>query len=166
MHAMRHALLAAALLLAPAAASAHEVKAGAIAVVHPIMRASIGAVPNTAAYFTLRNTGAQPDKLLSASCACARKVEAHVMGMANGTMTMRAAPGMVIPAKGEVAFKPSGAHLMVFGLTKPAEAGTTVPMTLIFERAGKVVVPVFVTANVDAEIAKHAGHGATPAHHH
>jgi copper(I)-binding protein len=62
---------------------------------------------------------------------------------------------VTIPAKGEVAFKPGGAHLMVFGLKKPAEAGTTMPMTLTFERAGKVTVPVFVTANVDAELARH-----------
>jgi copper(I)-binding protein len=123
-------------------------------------------VPNTAAYFTLHNTGAQPDRLISAACACARKVEAHTMATVDGKMTMRPAGPVTIPAKGEVAFKPGGAHLMVFGLKKPAEAGTTMPMTLTFERAGKVTVPVFVTANVDAELARHGPSAKASGHQH
>lgn len=162
---MRNALIAAALLLAPAApAAAHEVKAGAVAVVHPVMRASIGRTPNAAAYFTLRNSGPTADRLLSASCACAAKVEVHTMSMANGTMIMRPAGAVTVPAKGQVAFAPGGLHLMLTGLKGRAEAGTTLPLVLRFERAGSVTVPVFVTANVEAEIAKHAGdHGPAPA---
>jgi copper(I)-binding protein len=158
---MRTILTAALLLLAPAA-SAHEVKAGSVTIVHPLMRASLGQAPNTAVYMTLRNAAAQPDRLLSAQCACARKVEAHLMAADAGRMVMRPAGPVSVPARGELAFKPGGAHLMVLGLKAPAEAGTTVPVVLTFERAGEVTVPVFVTARIEQEL---NAHGA-PAHHH
>lgn len=156
---MRILFLTAALLAAPAASAAHEVKAGQVTVVHPILRATIGRVPNTSGYFTLRNAGAQPDRLLSASCACARRVEAHRMDMSNGAMRMRPAGAVPIPARGEVAFRPGGLHLMLYGLARPAESGTTLPVTLVFERGGRVTVPFFVTSRVEAEIDAHgAGH--------
>jgi hypothetical protein len=154
---MRPVLAAALLFAAALPASAHEVKAGSVTVSHPIVRASVGKVPNTAAYMTLVNKGKTADRLLSASCACARKVEAHgTTTGADGVARMAAAGPIVLPAGGEVAFKPGGRHLMLTGLAKPLEAGTVVELTLVFEKAGRVTAPFFATARVDEEMA----HGA------
>jgi periplasmic copper chaperone A len=150
-------VLAALALLAAAPASAHEVKAGSITVVHPIARASIGQAPNTAAYMTLKNAGSTPDRLLSASCACARKVEVHAMSTAGGRMVMRPAGPVTIAPGGQVNFKPGGLHLMVMGLKGPLEAGTTTELTLVFEKAGPAKATFFVTARVEEELNAHGG---------
>lgn len=154
-------VLAAALLLAAAPAAAHEARAGNITVVHPLLRASVGKVPNTAGYMTIRNGGKTADRLLSVSCACARKVEVHTMSADGGRMIMRPAGPVTVPAGGSVAFEPGGLHLMVMGLKAPAEAGVTQEMTLTFERAGALKAPFFVTARVDQELKAHRG-----GHHH
>lgn len=153
---MRH-VLAAALLLAAAPAAAHEVKAGSITIVHPIVRASLAGSPNTAGYVTLRNAGPTPDRLLSAACACARRVEVHAMSTADGRMTMRPAGPVALAPGGTVELKPGGLHLMVLGLKAPLEAGTTVEMTLTFEKAGPVKAPFFATARLEEELKAHGG---------
>lgn len=150
-----------ALLLAASPAAAHEARAGALTVVHPLLRATIGKVPNTAGYMTVRNSGKTPDRLLSASCACARKVEVHAMSTAGGRMVMRPAGPVTVPAGGEMVFKPGGLHLMLTGLKSPLEAGTVQELTLTFEKAGAVKAPFFTTARVNEEMNAHRG-----GHHH
>ncbi|MBX9756541.1 MAG: copper chaperone PCu(A)C, partial [Pseudomonadaceae bacterium] len=60
-----------------------------------------------------------------------------------------------IPAGGEAKFAPGGNHLMLFGLQKPLVAGERFPLTLEFEKAGKVEVEVVIEAS---EPDQHAGH--------
>lgn len=167
---MRNVLIAlAALAVTTAPAAAHEAKKGAITVVHPLLRASIGKAPNSAGYFTVQNAGPKPDRLLSASCACAAKVQAHtVTTTRDGRQMMTPAAAVGIPAKGRVAFEPGshGQHLMLTGLKAPLEAGTVVPLTLRFEQAGAVNVPFFVTARVEQEIAAHGPKAEAAANPH
>ena len=155
------AVLALAVLAAPAAA--HEVKQGDITVDHPLLRASLGAVPNTAGYMVVRNGGRTADRLLSASCACAAKVSLHTHVSEGRVSRMRPVSAVAIPAGGQAAFAPGGHHLMLTGLKRRAEAGTVQSLTLRFERAGTVSVPFLVTARVEQELAargEHAGHGS------
>jgi len=41
-----------------------------------------------------------------------------------------------------VAFSPGGLHIMVVGLKQPLKEGQTFPLTLTFEKAGKIDVMV------------------------
>lgn len=152
---------AAVALLSALPVAAHEARTGDVTVVHPLLRASIGKTPNTAGYMTVRNSGRTPDRLLSVSCACARKVEVHTMTTTGGRMVMRPAGPVALPAGGEVAFKPFGLHLMLTGLRAPIEAGVTQELTLTFEKAGVLKAPFFATARVDEEMNAHRG-----GHHH
>jgi periplasmic copper chaperone A len=43
-----------------------------------------------------------------------------------------------------VELKPGGMHLMFMEIIKPLEKGTKVPVTFVFEKAGKVTVDVSV----------------------
>lgn len=101
------------------------------AVVHP----APAAAPMTGAYLTLRNEGANRVTLTGVRCACADEVSAHETFTEGGVMHMKAAPRVVVPPKGEVAFRPGGLHLMVMGLKQPLKPGQRVPMTLTFEGA-------------------------------
>ena len=147
---MRAALFAALALAASAApALAHEVKAGDLTLSSLQMRASLGNNPNTAAYVTIANAGSKPDRLLSVSCACAAKVEAHATEMKGGMSSMRAAGPVAIPAGGKAVFAPGGLHLMVTGLNTRLADGAMQEMTLRFERAGTVKAGFHVKAKID-----------------
>jgi copper(I)-binding protein len=158
-------IAAASALLIGASASAHEVKKGDLTVEHPLVRASLGKAPNTAAYAVVKNVGARSDRLLGASCACAARVELHSHVMRGQVAEMRSVAALPVPAGGQVALAPRGHHLMIFGLKRPLEAGTMVNLTLRFERAGAVTVPFFVTSRVEQELKAHT-EGRHEAHAH
>ena len=143
----------AALLACALPSFAHEYKAGDLLIDHPWSRELPPNAPAGAAYFTLHNQGSQADRLVGASSPRAQKSELHTHVHQDGLMKMRPVPAVDIPAHGEVAFQPGGNHVMLFGLDKPLKAGEQFPLTLEFEKAGKVEVQVKVEA-ADAQPAK------------
>ncbi|MBZ0161128.1 MAG: copper chaperone PCu(A)C [Notoacmeibacter sp.] len=90
-------------------------------------------------FVTIKNTGAQDDRLLSVSTDAAGKSEIHEMAVIDGVMKMRPlSDGLVIPAGESVELKPGGYHLMFMNVPEPFAEGTTVKVTLTFEGAGAV----------------------------
>jgi copper(I)-binding protein len=141
----RRTLLGATLAIIALPAVAHDYTAGDVAIGHPWTRAA-GANGNGAAFMQLRNTGAQPDRLISASTPAARTVELHTMTRDGDVMRMRPVQDIPVPAGGAVALQPGGFHIMMIGLTAPMNQGSRVPLTLRFERAGEVQVELAVEA--------------------
>ena len=139
--------LAALALLAPLPAFAHdvEVRAGDLVIVNPWTRAA-GANGNGGAFLRIRNTGTQPDRLLSATTPSAGRVELHSMLRDGDVMRMRAVNDIVIPAGQTVELRPGALHVMLIGLTGALAQGAQVPLTLRFERAGEVQVSLAVQA--------------------
>jgi len=82
--------------------------------------------------------------LLSATTAVAAAVQMHTMAMDGDVMTMREVDAVDLGAGQTVEFKPGGFHLMLMGLKAPLKLGDKFPMTLRFEKAGKVEVMVHV----------------------
>ena len=116
-------------------------------------------------FMTVVNTTGAEDRLLRASSPVAKEVQIHNTTMDEGVMRMRPmADGVAIPAGGRVEFKPRALHLMFMGLQAPIAAGTTVPVTLEFERAGKVGATFRVEAVAAAPAAP--AKPATGHHHH
>jgi periplasmic copper chaperone A len=137
------------LLTAAAAAPATaQVKAGALTLEEPVMRAVAGGGANTAGYLTIVNSGTAPDKLVSASCTCARSVQVHESHVMNGTAMMMAVGPLEIPAGGKVSFSPGGYHLMVMGLKAGLADGATQELTLKFQHAGEIKVPFQVRSRI------------------
>lgn len=144
-----------------------ETKAGALAIEMPWLRATPGGAKVAGGYVTVRNTGAEPDRLTGAAIARAGRGEIHTMSTENGVMKMAPVAGGLTIAPGEsVALKPGGLHLMFLDLTDGLRAGETISGTLTFERAGTVPV-TFTVAPIGAQ-----GPGAAApesgghAHHH
>jgi copper(I)-binding protein len=119
---------------------AHQYAAGSILVLHPTITPPPGGRSTTAGYLVLRNSGDEPDRLVSASSPAARAVEIHeTRAGAGGMMEMRRLEaGVAVPAHGEVMFAPGGLHLMFIELNRALRAGDSIPLTLTFERAGTV----------------------------
>jgi len=103
----------------------------------------------TAAYFTVSNAGTEADTLKAARSPKAKSVEVHETTItADGVMQMRHVhDGLAVPAGGALVLKPGGAHLMIMGLGEALEAGTELPLSLEFARAGLIEVSVPVQQN-------------------
>lgn len=152
-------------LLAPALlAQAHEYQAGQLHIDHPWSREMPPVAPTAAAYFVVRNDGAEADRLLGASSPVAGKAELHEHLHADGVMKMQHVEDVAIPAGGEVRFEPMGYHVMLFGLQQQARDGERFPLSLKFEKAGEVQVEVAV----QKEAPENHEHGAAQGegHHH
>lgn len=156
MRSMMNYALVAAVTLATTAAFAHSYEVGEIAIGHPHAMATPGGATTAAVDMTLDNQGKAADRLLGGSSPAADEVEIHKMSLDNGIMKMRPlADGIEIPAGDKVALKDAGYHLMLIGLKAPLKAGEMVPLTLRFEKAGKVDVKVLVD-----KLGSDGGHGA------
>jgi len=141
------AAVAAALCAAAVAVAAHGADVGDIAIGHPFATPSIPGMSNGAAYLaSIENKGAVADRLVRASTPAAARVELHTMAVdAQGVMRMREVDGIALAPKAKVQMKPgAGLHLMLIGLKEPLKEDASFPMTLEFERAGKVEVKVVV----------------------
>ena len=131
---------------------------GDLAIEGPFTRATLPGAKVAGGYLTVTNDGGQDDRLVSASTPAAQSVEIHEMTMQGDVMKMRELPdGLPIRSGQTVALKPGGYHLMMLELKQPLTEGGTVPVTLTFERAGTIEVPLAVGAP-NAKGAGHAGH--------
>jgi periplasmic copper chaperone A len=138
------AVIAAGLLTLPRA-RADEVKAGDLVITQGWSRATPGGAKVGGGYLTIENKGAAPDRLIGGSADIAGKVEVHEMTMTNGVMKMRPLDkGLAIEPGKTVKLAPGGYHLMMFDLKSPLKQGDKLPVTLEFEKAGKVTVSLDV----------------------
>lgn len=141
-----------------AAASTAEVKVVGLSITNPWSRpAAQGG--NGAGFVTIANTGKAADKLVAVSSPIAGRVEIHESMVMNGQGMMHPRPGgMPVPAGGSAELKPGSWHLMFMGLKRPLKAGESFPVTLTFQRAGKVAVDFKVQGGAPA--------ASAPAHKH
>jgi copper(I)-binding protein len=135
-------LLLAAVLMP--AAMAHSHKRRNLEVVHPWTPEMVAKEVATARVFmTIRNGGKVADRLLSASTPRAEKVElaAGEHGTAgNGGANL---PFSIAPGK-ELVLGAKGHHLVLSGVKQPFRAYDDFKLTLVFEKAGRMVVDVMV----------------------
>lgn len=143
-----------------AAAPAAEIKAGDLLLSGAFARATPPGAPVGGGFLSIANDGAADDLLLGGSATFADTVEVHEMKMEGEVMQMRALPeGLDIPAGEITELKPGGLHLMFMGLKQPLKQGDTVEVTLDFQRAGKVVLPLAVLSpGAKAAATGHDGH--------
>ena len=139
------ALAALAITLFTASARAEDVKAGDLVISQAWSRATPSGAKIAGGYLTIENKGAAPDRLVGGGGDVAGRVEIHEMAMDNGVMKMRPLDkGLAIEPGKTVKFAPGGYHLMLMDIKQPLKQGDKVPVTLEFEKAGKVTVSLDV----------------------
>ncbi|MCA0302786.1 MAG: copper chaperone PCu(A)C [Proteobacteria bacterium] len=135
---------------------AHDYKVGSLEISHPWTRATAPTAKAGGGYVVITNKGATADRLVAAESNASQKVEIHEMKMDGNVMRMRElAGGLEIPPGGSVMLKPGGYHIMFMELKAPLAKGNKVPVTLVFEKAGKVDVDFAVQDMGSAEPMKH-----------
>lgn len=159
MNRIKPALLAITLLLGSSAvASADDVKAGDLVISQAWSRATPGGAKVAGGYLTIENKGTTADRLVGGSADIAGKFEIHEMAVENGVMKMRALDkGIAIEPGKTVKFAPGGYHLMLQDLKGALKQGDKVPVTLQFEKAGKVSLSLDVQG-VGAQAPGDGGH--------
>ncbi|ALU91253.1 hypothetical protein Hrubri_4104 [Herbaspirillum rubrisubalbicans M1] len=147
--------ITAALLAAAPLSQAHDYKLGQLDIGHPYARATVPGQPAAGAYVSIENKGSTPDRLVAVSSPVAKSGEIHTMAMEGNVMKMRELDGGLEVKPGQkITMQPgNGYHIMLMGLSKPLQAGDKVPVTLTFEKAGKVEV----SFNVEDRAATTAG---------
>lgn len=155
-----HTAAHAAPLSLPAPDAAWQV--GELTVTAPYARATLPNAPVAGGFLTIANDGAADDRLVGATSDIAGRMEIHQMTMSGDIMTMGPVEdGLPIPAGQTVALQPGGYHLMFLQLAAPLVQGDSIDVTLTFEGAGDITVPLSIQA-FNARAAGDAPQGADP----
>ena len=107
-------------------------------------RASIPNVPNSAAFFVIKNNSDKDIAITSANSDAAQKNELHTHIKENKMMKMMKIEKLVVPAKSSLELKSGGDHVMLMGLKKELKAGDEISLELSFSDGDKksIKVPV------------------------
>lgn len=90
----------------------------------------------TAVFGVISNPTNRPVQVIGAMTSFS-PVELHQVVMADGQMKMSPkAGGFTVPARGKLELKPGGDHIMLMKLSRPINAGTRVPVTLVTRDGG------------------------------
>ena len=153
--------LGATITLMATAAVAHGYRAGLLSIQHPWSRETASGQAVGGGFMTITNQGAADDRLVSGTSPVAAEVQLHTMTMDGGVMRMRQVEGgIAVPARRTLELKPGSYHIMFMGLKRQLRQGERFPVTLRFQRAGKVTVqfvvqPITSTGPMENG---HAGH--------
>ena len=124
---------------------AEEVKADDLVITQAWARATPKGAKIGGGYLTIENMGTAPDRLIGGSADIAGSVQVHEMSMDGGVMKMHPLDkGLAIEPGKTVKLAPGGYHLMMMDLKSPLKKGDKLPITLEFEKAGKVQVSLDV----------------------
>ncbi len=95
---------------------------------------------NSALYFNIDNTSAEPDTLYKVSSDIARLVQMHETYMKNDMMGMREIRDLAVKPNSSVEFKPGSYHVMLMNLKRDIKEGDEINFVLYFKSAGKINV--------------------------
>ena len=107
-------------------------------------RASIPNVPNSAAFFVIKNNSDKDIAITSANSDIAEKNELHTHIKENKMMKMIKIENLVVPAKSSLELKSGSDHVMLMGLKKELKVGDEINLELSFSDGDKksIKVPV------------------------
>ncbi|MBW9055781.1 copper chaperone PCu(A)C [Rhizobium mesosinicum] len=121
------------------AADGNAVKVGDLEISGGFAKAMLPGQPVGGGFFTVKNNGSTDDRLVLVTSPNAGAVQLHEMAMKDNVMKMRELKdGITVAAGQTVELSPGNLHLMFQKVKKPFKEGDKIPVTLTFEKAGKV----------------------------
>ncbi|CAH2788642.1 MAG: Copper metallochaperone, bacterial analog of Cox17 protein [uncultured Caballeronia sp.] len=100
--------------------------------VHDCWIRSMPAKLPSSGYFVISNSGDKSATLTGAEIPAFGMAMLHKSASNGSTSTMSMVDSAEVPAHGELAFAPSGYHLMLEDAPKPLKIGSTIPLKLMF----------------------------------
>lgn len=97
-----------------------------------------------AAFMKIMNMGDEGDRLIGAKSDIAKRVElhTHIEGDGGVMQMVEVEEGFPVAAGSAYMLQRGGDHVMFMGLNGALEHGDTVTVTLVFEKAGEMVVEI------------------------
>lgn len=139
-------------------AAAHEFRNDSLLIDHPWSRKVTVNAPTAVGYMTIKNTGKSADRLIAAETPYARSVEIHEVTVTDNVMRMRpVANGIAIRPGATISLSSKGFHLMILGPGEEFAHDGRIPLTLVFEKAGRIDVEIAVEPARTIE-PEHSGH--------
>ncbi|SFR18527.1 copper chaperone PCu(A)C [Poseidonocella sedimentorum] len=137
-----------------------------IMVTDAYVRSAMSTAKSAAAFMIIHNTAEAPDRLIAVESDIAARVELHThISSGDGVMQMREdEDGFDIPADGIHALERGADHVMFMGLSSPMEDGASVPVRLIFEKAGVIDLDLPVRIGNSHDAMDGGDHGAHKNH--
>lgn len=145
-------------VLTASVAAAHGYEHGDLTVTHPWTKETAEGQKNAGVFMEITIKGTEKDYLIRAETNTAEKVELHAHVHENGVMKMRAVEKIEIVPGEKLELKPGSYHVMLFNLKKPFVKGEEIPVTLYFEKAGKISVVGRVEAHDFKGMQDHHAH--------
>jgi periplasmic copper chaperone A len=128
-------------------AEAADYDVGPIHITQPWARATPKGATSGAAYMTITNKGATPDRVSCVSSDASAQCQIHSMTMDGDVMKMRPVEGGLEIKPGEtVTLQPTSFHVMLVDLKQPLEQGKTIKATLKFDHAGTLDIEYPIAA--------------------
>ncbi len=127
---------------------------GALEISGAFARATLPNAPVGGGFLTITNSGAETDRLIAVHSPLADDAQIHEMQMDGDVMKMRhLSDGLEIAPGTSVTLAPGSFHIMFTGLHEAFVEGTSISVTLVFERAGTVEMqfPVLGVAAAQAQ---------------
>ena len=124
----------------------------------PWVREAPPVVKTHAGYLVISNPSDRPIHLVGVSSPQYQMAELHLSKVEGGVATMIKQGQITIPAKGELAMKPGGFHIMLMHPKAPLKAGDIVDVVLHFADGSSVAFT--------APVRKHGASGKAPSHGH
>ena len=131
---------------------------GDLTIEHAWSRATIGADRPGVFYVEIKNNGSADDALVGISTSAAGMPMLHQTVVTDGIASMPHAMSVPVPAGQTTQLAPGGYHGMLMGLTTALKDGDSFPLTLTFQNAGEITVPVEVLSmRAEGPDCEHAG---------
>lgn len=138
---LRHAAVALALAPLATPAAAHDYYTPHFQIIHPWTDPAAAGAQRLGLYMRFAQIESD-DRLLSASSPVAEAIELRVPRSAdNGPVRAKA---VALPTGADVELGPDGTHFVMRGIRKDLPFGSSHPLELVFEKAGRVEIEFVV----------------------
>lgn len=142
---IKRCLLTLTTALALNCALADEYKVGNLQIDHAHARATVPGQSSGVAFVSIENKGAVGDKLLTVASPVAKSAAVHSMTMDDNMMRMREVSALELKPSARIVMQPGdGYHIMLVGLKQALKPGDKIPLSLRFEKAGRIEIEVLV----------------------
>lgn len=117
---------------------------GGVAVIHPWAKGTALNGDQFPFYATFANSGVRPDRLLKIETAAAHHAILKALDTKTGIVRPVELDELALPAKGRVSLRPGTHQITLIGLYAKVEPGSFIPVTFVFERAGRLSADIRV----------------------
>ena len=104
-------------------------------------RISPKSAANAAFYMEIQNDGSAADRLIGAESPHCGKTQIHETRIdERGVASMQHIEEIDIPASSTIMFEIGGLHVMCLDKQKEFTAGIRIPVTLVFQKSGEIII--------------------------